>query len=147
MMPAKQLHSSPAFNCAETAHPHSLYIKRTKTPTSPGEFLHKHYIQVWPRWSCWQSKNLCAPTWGAITRTYLSIPEGCMKCHILVGRWGVIMAYSWGQRLAVINIPRGRFTSFCLFSLQTPSNRNLHSWLREILKYSGRINSTLTPIW
>lgn len=34
MMPAKQLHSSPAFNCAETAHPHSLYIKRTKTPNT-----------------------------------------------------------------------------------------------------------------
>lgn len=27
---AKQLHSSPASNCAETAHPHSLYIKKDK---------------------------------------------------------------------------------------------------------------------
>jgi len=60
-----------------------------------------------------------------------------------------IQLHTWGQRIAVITYLGGKFTTFCLFSLQTLSNRNLTERNIKIIRQDQfNLDSNLiTRLW
>ena len=71
-------------------------------------------------------------------------------CAEVTCNYGSTMTlHSWGQRLAVITYLGGKFTSFCLFSLQTPSNRNLIERNIKIIRQDqfNPYSNLMTRLW